>query len=73
MFRRRISNSEKFPLLDIGRFAKPRSFKNVRNLPVLYETNQKAWMVSDIFSEWRKKLDNKFYNSGWKVAMVIDN
>ena len=42
-----MTGTEKLPLLVIGRFAKPRCFKNVRTLSVQYEANHKAWMVSD--------------------------
>ena len=53
------SGSEKLPLLVIGKFAKPRCFKNARSIPVQYEANKRAWMVSDIFSSWLSKLDIK--------------
>lgn len=68
-----MSGSEKLPLLVIGRFAKPRCFKNARSIPVQYEANSKAWMVSDLFSSWLTKLDAKFVREKRKVAMVVDN
>ena len=68
-----MTGSQKLPLLVIGKFARPRCFKNVRTLPVQYESNAKAWMVSDLFSSWLLKLDKRFQNEHRKVAMVVDN
>ena len=68
-----MSGSEKLPLLVIGRFAKPRCFKNARSIPVQYEANKKAWMVSELFSSWLLKLDRKFEHEKHKIAMVLDN
>lgn len=55
-----MDGSEKLPLLAIGKFAKPRCFKGVNSLPVDYKANKKAWMVSEICTEWLKKLDHQF-------------
>ena len=68
-----MTGTEKLPLLVIGRFAKPRCFKNVQTLPVQYEANHKAWMVSELFTKWLTKLDKQYQKEGRKVAMVIDN
>ena len=68
-----MSGSENFPLLVIGRFAKPRYFKNARTIPVQYEANKKAWMVCVLFSSWLKKLDKNFKQDMQKTAMVVDN
>lgn len=39
--------------LVIGKFAKPQCFKNIKigNLPITYQNNSKAWMLSTIFQE----------------------
>ena len=68
-----MTGSQKLPLLVIGKFARPRCFKNVRTLPVQYESNTKAWMVSDLFSSWLLKLDKRFQHEHRRVAMVLDN
>ena len=68
-----MTGSEKLPLLVIGKFARPRCFKNARTLPVQYESTHKAWMVSDIFSSWLVKLDKKFQREHRRVAVVVDN
>ena len=40
----------------IGKYAKPRCFKNVnmRALPASYKNQRSAWMNSEIFAEWFK-------------------
>ena len=68
-----MTGTAKLPLLVVGRFAKPRCFGNVQTLPVQYEANHKAWMVSDLFTKWLTKLDKQYQRAGRKVAMVIDN
>ena len=67
-----MSGSEKLLFLVIGRFAKPRCFKNARTIPVQYEANKKTWMVSELFSSWLKKLDKKFKQDKRKIAVVVD-
>ena len=38
---------EKVPLLVMGKSKSPRSFAGVKNLPLIYIGNSKAWMTSD--------------------------
>ncbi|CAB3228061.1 unnamed protein product [Arctia plantaginis] len=38
--------------LEIGKSQRPRCFKNVRHLPVDYESNRRAWMTAEIFNKW---------------------
>lgn len=68
-----MDGSEKLPLLVIGKSKKPRCFKNVKSLPVTYESNGKAWMTSVLFEKWITDLDQKFANEGRKVLMFLDN
>ena len=68
-----MTGTEKLPLLVIGKFAKQRCFKNVSRLPVQYEANRKAWMISDLFSSWLMKLDREFVRAGRKIVLLIDN
>ena len=53
----------------IGKFAKPRCFKNVNMdaLPVIYKSQRNAWMNSDIFAEWFKK---RFHPSRFNATNV---
>ena len=73
-----MDGSEKLPLLVIGKYANPRCFKGVRSLPVGYESNKKAWMNSELFTKWIKKLDGQFskqnrlrYSCSWTTARLI--
>jgi len=40
---------------------------------VQYFANRKAWIVSDIFEGWLRKLDRKFNREQHKVLMLVDN
>ncbi|GBN14550.1 hypothetical protein AVEN_126420-1 [Araneus ventricosus] len=44
-----------------GNAEKPRCFKNidVRKLSVSWKSNEKAWMSTEIMSDWLVELDNK--------------
>ena len=64
---------DKIPLLVIGKSAKPRCFKNIKQLPCVYKSQKKSWMDSEIFVEWVRKLDRRFTTAERKVALVIDN
>ncbi|CAC5416811.1 Tigger transposable element-derived protein 4 [Mytilus coruscus] len=68
-----MSGSAKVEILVIGKSVNPRCFKNVKTLPTQYEANKKAWMTSEIFSNWLNKLDKKFLLQQRKVAMIVDN
>ena len=68
-----MDGTEKLPLLAIGKFAKLQCFKGVQILPILYEANRKAWIVSDLFQQWIKKLDAKFHRQGRQVILFVDN
>ena len=68
-----MDGSDKVPLLVIGKSAKPRCFKNQQSIPVDYKANKCAWMTSQIFTEWIKKLDAQFASENREVAMLVDN
>uniref|UniRef100_H3AUL7 HTH CENPB-type domain-containing protein n=1 Tax=Latimeria chalumnae TaxID=7897 RepID=H3AUL7_LATCH len=54
--------------LFIGKFGKPRYFKNVNTLPMTYRYNSKAWMMAEIWKEWVRTFDEKI-----KVTLFVDN
>ncbi|XP_061169489.1 tigger transposable element-derived protein 4-like [Saccostrea echinata] len=68
-----MSGTEKIPLFVIGKSKNPRCFKNIKTLPTSYEANKKAWITSDLFTTWLRKLDKKFQHQRRNVAMVVDN
>ena len=68
-----MSGNDKLPLLVIGKAARPRCFKNKKTLPTPYTSNSKAWMTSEIFTDWLKKLDSRLERQKRKIAMIVDN
>ena len=70
-----MSGNDKLPILVIGKFAKPRCFKNVRSLQdnIIYRNSKRAWMTTNLFEEYIYNLDLKFFQNKRKVAIVIDN
>ena len=68
-----MTGTAKLKLLVIGKSEKPRCFKNVKTLPVVYKNNTKAWMTSVIFVDWLKTLDKQFRNENRHCALIVDN
>ena len=66
---------EKLRPLVIGKFKKPRCFKNVDMdaLPVKYVSTKTAWMNRDIFSAWLRSLNSKMCQEGRKILLLLDN
>lgn len=46
------AGTHKCKLLIIGKSARPRALKNVKNIPVLYRANKRAWITQDLFTDW---------------------
>lgn len=57
-----VTGNHKLPLMVIGKSAKPRVLKNMdmNNLKVHYRSQKKAWMNSELFTEW---FEEKFVPS----------
>uniref|UniRef100_A0A8C4S6C2 HTH psq-type domain-containing protein n=1 Tax=Erpetoichthys calabaricus TaxID=27687 RepID=A0A8C4S6C2_ERPCA len=68
-----MSGLEKLPTLLIGKSVKPRCFKNVQLLPMHYKANKKAWMTSDLFSKWLKKVDAAMVQKKRRIILFINN
>ena len=56
----------------IGKSAKPRCFRNA-SIPVEYLSNSKAWMTSDIFNNFVRKIDLKMTVSKRRITLIVDN
>lgn len=68
--------SEKMPLMIIGHAERPRPFgrKYGRDLGFDYHFNKKAWMNTNLFFEWLRRLDRYIgMESGRKILLLIDN
>lgn len=68
-----MSGSEKLKLLVIGKSKNPRSFKGKFFLPVIYRSNEKAWMTSELYEEWLSSLDKKFNVENRQILLFVDN
>lgn len=68
-----MDGSEKLRPLVIGKFQKPRCFKNVKSLPVDYDANKKAWMTVTIWEKTIRRLDRQFAKKKRKVVIIADN
>ena len=68
-----MSGTDKVPLFVFCKAAKPRCFKNVKLLPTEYDSNNKAWMTSEIFTRWVKKFDMKCHRQHRRVALIVHN
>ncbi|GBN61945.1 hypothetical protein AVEN_44435-1 [Araneus ventricosus] len=58
----------------IGNAEKPRCFKNidVPKLSVLWKSNKKAWMSTEIMRDWLVELDNKMKKKR-KIILFMDS
>ena len=64
--------SDKMTPLVIGKSRKPRCLKNVKAIPVNYDANKTAWMTSNIFTEWLKKIDKDMIKQKRKILLFMD-
>ena len=62
---------DKISVFVIGKFQKPRCFKNIKFLPCRYRNQKKSWMDGALFEEWVRELDRKFTSEGRSNALVI--
>jgi hypothetical protein len=71
------ARGKKLKPLIIGNAARPRAFKinNVElgDLPVIWPYNKKAWMTSEIFSEWLNEINQKMKQANRKILLFVDN
>lgn len=76
------AGTHRVKLTVVGKFAKPRCFKNVTHLPVDYRAQGNAWMNAEIFCEWfnnvfvpsvKENLREKGMSEDSKVVLLLDN
>ena len=51
----------------------PRCLKGVKSLHVDYEANGRAWMTSDLFETWARKVDKQMRLAQRHILLFIDN
>jgi hypothetical protein len=64
--------TEKLAPLVIGKFVKPRCFKNISTLPCKYTNNSNAWMTAKIFLDFLRQFDARMGSSNRKVLLFVD-
>lgn len=64
--------TEKLPPLVIGKYAKPRCFKNVKKLPCIYKNNGNSWMTASVFQEWLFSIDARMGVANRKILLFLD-
>ena len=64
---------EKAPLLVIGKSKSPRCFAGVKNLPLTYVGNSKAWMTIEIFQDYLQKWNRKLAHQHRHISLIVDN
>lgn len=71
------ATGEKIKPMVIGNAARPRVFKqnniDIKNLPVEWKSNKKAWMTGLLFTEWLKNLDMAMRRQKRKILLLVDN
>ncbi|XP_050522274.1 tigger transposable element-derived protein 4-like [Daktulosphaira vitifoliae] len=73
LFAVNMDGSEKLKPLFIGKSAKPRCYKNVKSLPVMYRNNRKSWMTTELWNEWLETLNNDMQKQRRKIIIFVDN
>jgi len=73
LFAENFTRYDKLPPLVIGKSKKPRCFRNVKSLPVIYESNRSAWMDSKIFNSWLQKVDSQMIRRKREIVLLLDN
>jgi hypothetical protein len=63
--------SKKLKPLVIGKYEKPRYFKNISSLPCKYVSNNKAWIASCIFINFLKVFNVRMGAAGTKVLLFV--
>jgi hypothetical protein len=46
---------------------------STESLPVRYESNKKAWMLTPLMEDWLKELDRKMGAQNRKILLFLNN
>ncbi|CAD6244598.1 GSCOCG00013410001-RA-CDS [Cotesia congregata] len=80
LFCTNATGTHKIPLFIIGKYAKPRCFKNVNHLPVHYANQVNVWMTYDLMKTWYssvflpeiKREHDLENNPHTKIILIMD-
>jgi len=64
---------EKLEPFVIGKSQKPRCFKNVKKLTVIFKANKNAWMTSILWNIWLQSIDNVMRLQDRHILMSCDH
>lgn len=64
--------SDKLEPIVIGKFQKPRCFKNSVTLPCKYYSNKTAWMTADLFKKFLQAFDARMGTRNRNVVLFMD-
>jgi hypothetical protein len=71
------TGTDKRKLWVVGRAMEPHAFKrnriNTGNLPVIYRSNKKAWMITSLWFEFLRNLNVEMRIERRHIALVTDN
>ena len=71
------SGTDKRKIWVVGRAGKPHCFRQQRvnpdNLPVVYRFNSKAWLLTGLWYEFLRRLNEEMRISQRQIALVTDN
>lgn len=69
-----MTGTDKLKPLVIGKYAKPRCFKNFSPQSIIdYTYSKRAWMTSQIFNKWLLDWDLLLEKSNKNILLVVDN
>ena len=77
-----VAGTHKLKLFVLGKFKKPRAFKDVVHFPVHYDANANAWMTAVLFKWWffhcfvpevKEHLRQQDLPEDSKVILLLDN
>lgn len=63
----------KVPLLVIGKSKSPRCFAGIKQLPLTYVGNSKAWMTSVVFKGYLEKWNRTLQRQKRHILVIVDN
>ncbi len=68
--------TEKFPLMIVGKFKKPKDFNRSTGKKLGFDnySNKKGWMITELFFEWLVRFDMFIQKTkDRKFALLLDN
>eukprot|EP00731_Ephydatia_muelleri_P026385 Em0018g485a len=70
-----VCGTERLKPIVIHKYKRPRCFGNSFNpdIVVSYYYNKKAWMRSEVFTDWSKKVNEQFLSQQRNCVMLLDN